>query len=145
MVLYQLRTSHRAKWLGSCAQYDRNLYVLFQRLFAWNNWRPERRTKRCQDTVMKSANSVIRSMNGTTTYRLALNMHCESRPTKSIYRDARVLCESITNGFNASVLLIGRETTKCQVTGTSVTVSLPIDQTHHPGVCGIAYKNCAYL
>jgi hypothetical protein len=76
---------------------------------------------------------------------LALNRHCESRPTKSIYRDTRVWCESITNGFNASVLLIGREATKSQVTGTPVTVSLLIDQRHRPGLWGIAYKNCADL
>jgi len=69
MVLYQVRTSHSAKSLGSCVQYDRNLCVLFQCLFAWNNWRSERRTKRCQDIGMESASSVIRNMNGTTTYR----------------------------------------------------------------------------
>jgi hypothetical protein len=69
MVLYQLRTSHSAKWLGSCVQYDRNLYVLLQYLFAWNKWRSERRIKRCQDIGMESPSSVIRTTNGTTTYR----------------------------------------------------------------------------
>jgi hypothetical protein len=69
---------------------------------------------------MESASSVIHEWNNNVP--LALNRHCESRPSQS-YRDAGVWCESITNGFTASVLLIGREATKCQVTGTYVTVT----------------------
>jgi len=143
MVLYQLRTSHSAKWSGSCVQYDRNLYVLSQYLFAWKNWRSERRTKRCQDIGMESASSVIRT---TSEQQRTVGSEQALRvATKSIYRDAGVWCKRITNGFNASVLLIGREATKCQITGTSVTVSLPIDQRHRPGLWGISYKNCACL